>query len=388
MSFENKEEFEEYAKGLFEKHCVDTEKPQFFPDFDEDSEVPPGVNSYELNEVDANWDVYRSLKTLSNPEIVLHRVTFNHNQFHIWDKNYNPEVCASSENIPNCSIDHRFTKINRTDFVCPWSFDEDENIEPDDIKNRISSLRKMQEMIVNVSRESSATTLFNIFKFIAFPKTDFGPQKLSQLDNSENIGSITEDRLLDFEPWLQLIIHDPEAYSAESYLGNINLIQETLFALWHNERFALSYQWNTLTVLADELASNKTFVLAYEIFKKEVFEKTLDFDSVINELRESGRQVLKILLEDVSMFDDLLVDFCLNLFDIYGYKFLENLILPIAASLSNINFFKSKKVLKSREDYFEQGSYLFSSFVSNDDNFAQMFPACPNHVYIDIPKKH
>ena len=398
MSFENKEEFKEYAKGLFEKHCVDTEKPQFFPDFDEDSEVPPGVNSYELNEVDANWDVYRSLKTLSNPEIVLHRVTFNHNQFHIWDENYNPEVCASSENIPNCSIDHRFTKINRTDFVifgsdyvvlinvCPWSFDEDENIEPDDIKNRISSLRKMQEMIVNVSRESSATTLFNIFKFIAFPKTDIGPQKLSQLHNSENISSITEDDLLDFELWLEVTIHDPEAYSAESFLGNINLIQETLFALWHNERFALSSQWNTMTLLADELASKEVYKLGYEIFKKEVFEKTLDFDSLINDFQKCYQPFLEKILRDGLMFDDLLVDFCLNIFDIYGYKFLENLILPIAASLSNINFFKSKKVLKSSKDYFELGSYLLSSFVSNDENFAQMFPACPNHVYIDIPK--
>ena len=192
MIFETKEEFKEYARSLYKKRCVDSEGTQFFPDFHEGLQVTPGLNSYELIENEANWDVYRSLKTMTDPELVLHCVTFNHNQFHIWDENYNAEVCAKSDEIPNCSIDHRYTKINRTDFVifgsdyvvlinvCPWSFDDDEIIEPDDMKHRVSNLRKMQELIVNVSRASSTKTRFNVFKLLLFPKQLWG------LGNSAN----------------------------------------------------------------------------------------------------------------------------------------------------------------------------------------------------------
>ena len=166
MIFETKEDFKSYARDLFEKHCIDSKRTQFFPDFDEDLGVPPFFIGYELNEVDAIWNMYCSLKTLSDPKLFLHRVTFNHNQFHVWYENYSPEACAKSEEIPNCSIDHRLTKINLTDFViigsdfvvlinvCPWSFDEDEKIELEDLKNRISNLLKMQEMIFKVSEAS------------------------------------------------------------------------------------------------------------------------------------------------------------------------------------------------------------------------------------------
>ena len=372
MIFETKEDFKKYARDLFEKHCIDSKKTPFFPNYDEESETAPCFIGYEQNEVDAIWNVYCSLKTLSDPKLVLQRVAFNHNQFHIWDENYNPEACAKSEEIPNCSIDHRSAKINQTDFVifgsdfvilinvCPWNFDEDEKIELEDLKNRVSNLRKMQELIAKVSQTSSSTTFFKVFKFVAFPVTDIVPSIFSQLQNAENIGGITKEDILDFEQWLEQTIHNPMALEAKSLLGDFKLVQETLFALWHEEsRIPLQNVDFTLQSVSENSVNDF-------LWTKRVQETFF---------------YLKLFLKDTSLLESFPVDFSL-LFEKVNNNFPKNFIF----TLFNDTFFSSKTQLKSREDYFELGNHFFSSPILDDSNFAKMFPACPNQVYIDLPK--
>ena len=208
-----------------------------------------------------------------------------------------------------------------------------------------------------------------------------GTWKLSQLQNSENIGSLTIDDLSDFKIYFDVTIHNPVACLAESFLGDFNLVQETLFALWHAEKHVTSSQ---LVWFLDEKFQLKALKILYEEFKM----LNLDVDMMISHLKNVWVFLLEDLFsKDVMMIDSLALDILLKAVDIYGEHALRSILLPILASFSDIDVFKSKKVLENSKDYFEQGGYLFRSFVSNDENFAQMFPACPNHVYIDLPKK-
>ena len=61
-------------------------------------------------------------------------------------------------------------------------------------------------------------------------------------------------------------------------------------------------------------------------------------------------------------------------------------------TVSSLNKFKNMKrlqtniQLQNKNDYFRIGQELFETFTSNDDYFAQMFPAIPNQQYIHLQK--
>ena len=71
---------------------------------------------------------------------------------------------------------------------------------------------------------------------------------------------------------------------------------------------------------------------------------------------------------------------------------IDNFVSENTQMISQLQSLRSKKnliteevhKLKSTEDYFEMGMKLFEEFSSKGEEFAQMFPTCPDHKYIDI----
>ena len=201
------------------------------------------------------------------------------------------------------------------------------------------------------------------------------PSILSQLQNGEKIGGIIKLDSLDFQQWLEQTIHNPIALEAESLLGDFKLVQETLFALWYEDRHGLQN--------LDVTNHRKQTETRYEVLNNFALGNS-DADFLMTEALKHAKFLQKSLIEEFSL-GSFLFD-CSFILDIFNIVFLKSLLLPILSSFFNDISFNSKTQLKSREDFFELGNHLFSSIFLSDDNFAHMFPACPNKVYIDLLK--
>ena len=83
LSFKNKEDFIDKADRLFELKCRDKNLPLFFPDNGNIhiEMFPLRSDMYSDCEEESNKIVYNALKSIQQPILVLHGLTFNHIQF-------------------------------------------------------------------------------------------------------------------------------------------------------------------------------------------------------------------------------------------------------------------------------------------------------------------
>ena len=427
------------GKLIFEEHCPASKgRPLFFPDVA--VARLPGNQSSTGREIRAlhieaeldkcNSHVYSALKCLNNqPIIVLHKFLYNHNQFHMWDPQYDPEACAKEPHIPNCSLEYRSAVAGSHDFLlfgpgyvvlidvyAPVTEQQIENWRENSpeitshrvlerieercrsqLNSKLSSQRASLELFDRIAErtaqlssdiESEALTDIKIFRYVAFPreKTEIGGilRLQDMTETGEKVGVITETCLADLQLWWaeNIIASNPDQFNTTR--GNFKIMQHALFAIWCDldgnggekaeielDRETFYGDPNKIHAALNEIPTHVTLHSILQASKGSSLGYS-EVEKIKSEVGKSGAS-------HCSESDQLdLESICKNI------RFQGSQVFSHVEIFNNFRSLKANEELKDKKTYFNRGKALFETFCSNTDNFARMFPTCPNHKYIDL----
>ena len=248
MQFRTKTDYIENGRPIFEKYCLDKDLPLFFPN-KPSREILPLLSDLEQRKEYDNvndWyglkKVHKILASLKQPVLVLCDLRYNHNQFHLWDPDYDPEACAETKTVPNCSIEHRSKVVANNNFllfgpdyvviidVHSSVLNADSRKVPDlNLNKKISNQQTSVEFIRRIASvkesDTDKITDFKVFRYIAFPLADenkvFLKTKLLR-ERGEKMGVIWKKDLNSFDEWWADNIISSASEQCEIVTGKIN----------------------------------------------------------------------------------------------------------------------------------------------------------------------
>ena len=436
LPFKSKEDFIINGEKLFHKYCSsDKHLPLFFPDITDkltDYRLFRG-NMYEKDETKSNKIIYKALKTLQQPVMVFYGINFSHNQFHMWDPNYDPEKCAKVEATPNCSIEHGSKIVGEMDFLIVGPkyivvIDVHSRTASDDsVESKISKQQTSIQLMDQIGKtaplsgnHSRNSDQYKVFQFCFFPPRDENNAleilvKLTIDGQAKEVQSITDADCLDLNPWWERNLNSGKVNS-----GDIDLIQKTMLAL-----FSLSRKDNpdqqTLTDTASkqaadskkqtdkgkqkqkpkpiqrDTANNPAMYQSTETDAKDTANNPAMYQSTETDAQKDLKSFSDFLKP--SGLGTLITPFVRAAFgseisdSIQTDKILTRLKSFFAEEIPQI-FFPSipskKEKMQNKNDYLSIGDNVgddvfrsFSLFFQHD-SFPQMLPVCPNQSYIDL----
>ena len=436
LKLKSKQEYIQNGKFFFEEHCNTSRgRPLFFPDIEISRKsgklVAGGVPAiHKEPEADScNLDVYRAMKCLKQPVIILHKLIYSHNQFHMWQPTYNPEACAKQQTIPNCSLEHRSSVVGYHDFLlfgpdyvviidvyAPVTDEEVEKLRTSkpkltshqvlerleeqcrsQLELKLTRQRRSLELIERIAKTvqsetetaSKATTAFKLFRYIAFPNKDencgiFIFNEMS--DKGEKIGVMKEKDLADIQSWWVENINGSNIDQCETIRGDVNGVQHVLFAIWSaldqddGQKSELEMNRPTFYVdrdNVDALVSEMPEEVPMHSILQLLKGPLLGYSEVVKVKSEIGKSVSS------SIFDTEQLDLQSIIKDIL---FEKTQFISLLETFANVRSLTTNEKLTNKEAYFKRGKKLFEAFSLKSDDYARMFPTCPNHKYVDLHK--
>ena len=390
LQFKTKQDFIENGEKLFQKNCEAKHLPLFFPEVSSTvlEQLPLRPDLYNRHEDTCNKIIYNALKTLRQPVLVLHGITFNHNQFYMWDPKHDPEKCAKSDDIPNCSSDHNSTDMGKIDFLiiapkCIVAIDTHPRnmIKPDTIKKKLSNQRTAFQLIDRIGKKdmcgnaSDVSDQYKFFQTILLPPLDLD-KALKNYNQMSELKLMRDTDYLDFNSWWDRNILAPSSNQGKLVYGDIDLIQKTMFALWSHR--------NDDVKVPFELHQPKVYENLFQQFSK----KTLDCltDGKEESFLEIAKMVFDIFSDNEQPEENEIKELAASVKFFWDDENFRKLFMTPNELLSSYRQTKIAKKMSSKKDYISVKNDVLETFslACFGNNHPQMIPVCPNQSYIDL----
>ena len=438
MNSRTKQGFIENGRKFFEEHCTTSEESQlFFPNIDV---IGPSQEAFynwfrdfyqKTEEERFKIEIYKALKGsegIQLPMIVLNQFIYNHEQLHLWDSKYEPEVCAKSNTVPNCSIEHVSTIVGCHDFVIIGpgyvviidvytpitdmllrktyagmksdhaALETSEEKRRSSLNFKLSSKRASLELIRKIAStvladqsecENVSDLLMDLklFRYIAFLGNDdeYRTSKVDEMKaKGEKIGVLGEENVnvINFKTWwIDTVLQSKSEKDYEIVRGNFEFVKYALLAIWCEvdgsseplaqleiARTKFQSDGNTIEKIVELIPEKLTFHRILQVLEGPLLGKL-----VVDRLKSAIAKTITscgIESEQLSIIKDIVLE--------------KTQMFTLLKKLEKARSLKTEQEVKNKTEYLEQGKKLYEIFGWSGDNFAVMSPACPYQQYVDI----
>ena len=420
MNSRTKQGYIEEGRKFFEKHCATSKERQLcFPNIDV---IGPSQEPFyqKTEEEQFKIEIYKALKGIEGiqlPMIVLNQFLYNHEQLHLWDPKYEPEMCAKSNTVPNCSIEHKSTIVGCHDFVIigpdyvviidvytpttdmllqETALEISEEKRRSSLNFKLSSKRASLELIRKIAStvmvdqsecENVSDLLMDLklFHYIAFlgNDDDYRTSKVDEIKaKGEKIGVLRKENVTNLKTWwIDTVLQSKSEKDYEIVRGNFECVKYALLAIWREvnetgdplaqlEDNATKFQSDGKTIekIVELIPEKITLHRILQLLEGPLLGK-LAVDRLKSAIAKTSTSC-SIKSEQFSIIKDIVLE--------------KSLMFTLLKKLEKARSLKTEQELKNKTEYLEHGKKLYEIFGWSGDNFALMFPACPYQQYVDL----